>query len=221
MLEKLFNLNKLSECRVYSGYPDDTVGLLLFQLVLLFKPSRILETGFFNGYSALMMSRALSIIGEGKLISIDINDQARVMYNKYFGLNKGLENYSTLLIDDSADSKTKAKVKAGLKRQPGKYNTIDMFFIDGDHSEAGCRGDWDNYKDMLSPGALVIFHDYNQTGVKTVADEVISTGNYEYMHFPVYHNAMILRRKDYRANKQDAAVGYTAEIIYNIVNGAK
>ena len=36
---------------------------------------------------------------------------------------------------------------------------IDLLFIDGDHSEAGCRRDWQEWHGLVRPGGYVIFHD--------------------------------------------------------------
>ncbi len=36
---------------------------------------------------------------------------------------------------------------------------IDLLFIDGDHSEAGCLLDWSSWQWFLAPGGRVVFHD--------------------------------------------------------------
>ena len=36
---------------------------------------------------------------------------------------------------------------------------VDLVFIDGDHSEAGCRADWELWSPFVAPGGVVIFHD--------------------------------------------------------------
>jgi hypothetical protein len=37
--------------------------------------------------------------------------------------------------------------------------SVDMVFIDGDHSEAGCELDWASWRDFVIPGGRVVFHD--------------------------------------------------------------
>jgi hypothetical protein len=37
--------------------------------------------------------------------------------------------------------------------------SIDLVFIDGDHSEAGVRADWDGWHGLVEPGGAVVFHD--------------------------------------------------------------
>jgi len=36
---------------------------------------------------------------------------------------------------------------------------VDLVFIDGDHSEAGCELDWSNWRDLVVEGGYVVFHD--------------------------------------------------------------
>ncbi len=43
---------------------------------------------------------------------------------------------------------------------------VDLVFIDGDHSEAGCELDWESWRPHVRPGGSVVFHDAraDQTG---------------------------------------------------------
>jgi hypothetical protein len=36
---------------------------------------------------------------------------------------------------------------------------VDLVFIDGDHSEAGCELDWSSWRGLVSLGGRVVFHD--------------------------------------------------------------
>jgi predicted O-methyltransferase YrrM len=36
---------------------------------------------------------------------------------------------------------------------------LDLVFIDGDHSEAGCAQDWSMWRGFVAPGGHVVFHD--------------------------------------------------------------
>jgi predicted O-methyltransferase YrrM len=36
---------------------------------------------------------------------------------------------------------------------------VDLVFIDGDHSEAGCALDWECWSPFVAPGGTVVFHD--------------------------------------------------------------
>ena len=50
--------------------------------------------------------------------------------------------------------------------------SLDLLFIDGDHSYEGVKADWDAYKSLLRPGSIVVFHDIAWAeGVKRVVQE--------------------------------------------------
>ena len=50
--------------------------------------------------------------------------------------------------------------------------SIDLLFIDGDHSYDGVKADWEAYKEFLKLGSIVVFHDYGWAdGVKRVVYE--------------------------------------------------
>jgi predicted O-methyltransferase YrrM len=54
----------------------------------------------------------------------------------------------------SRDAATVAAVRTALSEQP-----IDLLFIDGDHSYAGVRADFELYAPLVRPGGLIAFHD--------------------------------------------------------------
>jgi predicted O-methyltransferase YrrM len=39
------------------------------------------------------------------------------------------------------------------------HDSVDLVFIDGDHSEEGVRADWDGWHGFVEPGGAVVFHD--------------------------------------------------------------
>jgi MMP 1-O-methyltransferase len=41
----------------------------------------------------------------------------------------------------------------------GWTGEVDLVFIDGDHSEAGCALDWSAWRRFVTPGGHVVFHD--------------------------------------------------------------
>lgn len=51
----------------------------------------------------------------------------------------------------------------GRSQEVGKETpekSIDLIFVDGDHSYAGVKGDIENWKDKVKEGGYLIFHDY-------------------------------------------------------------
>ena len=55
----------------------------------------------------------------------------------------------------------KINVLEGYSRDfVGKIPMLDLLFIDGDHSIAGCRFDYENYAPQLKSGGYLALHDY-------------------------------------------------------------
>lgn len=61
-----------------------------------------------------------------------------------------------------------------VKQVEGKLDSIDLLFIDGDHSYQGCLADWLAYRPFLARKATIIMHDIGwAAGVKRVIEERI------------------------------------------------
>ncbi len=58
---------------------------------------------------------------------------------------------------------------------------VDLVFIDGDHSEGGCRLDWELWSPLVAPGGVVLFHDAigpnALPGPRAVFEELFRTGD--------------------------------------------
>ncbi len=53
--------------------------------------------------------------------------------------------------------------------------SVDLLFIDGDHSYEGAKADWEAYKGFLNVGSIVVFHDWSWAdGVKRVILEDVT-----------------------------------------------
>lgn len=62
-----------------------------------------------------------------------------------------------------------------------KNNSIDLIFIDGDHTYEGCKADLIAYQSKLKKGGWMLVHDYHRggggghPGVKLAVDEIWGT----------------------------------------------
>jgi len=59
-----------------------------------------------------------------------------------------------IVYGDSHDPLTRQALLGVLKGRP-----VDVLFVDGDHSFAGVKADWEMYGPLVRPGGLVAFHD--------------------------------------------------------------
>jgi predicted O-methyltransferase YrrM len=60
---------------------------------------------------------------------------------------------------DSHSQESKDKLIANIKSRGFGTGTVDLLYVDGDHSEAGTEQDYLMYRDLVTPGGLILFHD--------------------------------------------------------------
>lgn len=112
----------------------------------------VIEIGSFRGQSINMLARALvQVDSESQLISVDPHleqplnlDQVRLSLAK-IGQDQRLIQYQCLSDDAWAHIKPAS---------------ASLIFIDGDHAYDQVVADFQNYRDVLAPGGILVFHDY-------------------------------------------------------------
>jgi predicted O-methyltransferase YrrM len=116
---------------------------------------RAVEVGVYEGSSALVLAGALPLAAELHLV-------------EPFG--SGMEWW-----EPADEQAVKAVVGRAARRRGGPELhwhvttseaaaadwrlPVDLVFIDGDHSEAACRLDWELWHPFVEPGGVVAFHD--------------------------------------------------------------
>jgi predicted O-methyltransferase YrrM len=131
--------------------------LSLLEMVRKLRPKVVMEIGTAQGGTLFMFSRVSD--PSARIVSLDLPDgpggggygEKRIPLCQAFALNgQKLE----LMRADSHDPKNLEKVKHWLKGEP-----IDFLFIDGDHSYAGAKLDFEMYGPLVRPGGIIAFHD--------------------------------------------------------------
>lgn len=128
----------------------------LYGLVRSMRPEVCVEIGSALGKSACHMGMALKENGRGKLYAIDPheatawNDEKAV--NSLEAMRKNLREYR---VSDQVEIVREYSGDAAR----GWSRTIDLLFIDGDHSYDGCKSDWDLFVPHMSKFGIVVFHD--------------------------------------------------------------
>ena len=144
-------------------------------------PRYVLEIGTASGGTLFLFTGIAN--PDATLISVDLPDgkfggkrpESMAQLFKSFG-KEG--QTIQLLRADSHDIGTLSKVKDLLAG-----NTLDLLFIDGDHSYEGVRRDFEMYSSIVRKGGLVAFHDIcegpteNVGGVPLFWREVKQKGN--------------------------------------------
>lgn len=100
--------------RMLSGHLQGRMLAMISQMV---RPSRILEIGTFTGYSAVCLAEGL--VDDGKLITIDVNEELKDRVCRYFE-RAGLSEKIDYRVGDA------------MAIIPSLDDTFDLVFIDAD-----------------------------------------------------------------------------------------
>ncbi|MGY6522239.1 MAG: O-methyltransferase [Mongoliitalea sp.] len=135
--------------RMLSGHLQ---GKVLELLVKMLRPRVILEIGTYTGYSGLCMARGLG--ADGKLITLDINDELEPMVRGFFE-RSGLDN------------KIDYRLGNALDIIPTLADSFDMVFIDAD--KANYNKYYELVIDRVNPGGIILADNVLWSGKVLVA----------------------------------------------------
>lgn len=124
--------------------------LSLAEAVKSIKPKTILEIGTCNGGTLFIWSNIASDL----VITCDLN-KTKVREDLYQKFPPAKSNCRVItLAGDSHDDGFLQTVKSSMDNRQ-----VDFLFIDGDHTEAGVRQDYEMYSPLVRSGGLIAFHD--------------------------------------------------------------
>ena len=115
----------------------------------------VLEIGSANGGTLFMIAKTMR--PDSRIISLDFGYTKfaglillakRILFSSFLSTGK-----VTLINADSHKDETRTKVIREMR------GTLDLLFIDGDHSYDGVERDFEMYKTLVKEGGLVVFHD--------------------------------------------------------------
>lgn len=120
-------------------------------------PRRILEIGTAAGGTLLLLSRVAA--ADALLVSIDMPEGGfGGGYNLLrSGLYRSFARRGQRIVLIRGDSHRQAVHKRLAAALDGEK--LDFLFIDGDHSAAGARQDFEDYAPFVRPGGIIAFHD--------------------------------------------------------------
>jgi predicted O-methyltransferase YrrM len=128
-----------------------------------------MEIGTFAGGSASLMSKNQKV---KKIISVDIGHPIKKEIPIKNVNNFKHDNCEYDYIEgDSKSEETIKKVYDLIKN-------ADILFIDGDHEYNAVIKDFENYKDLVSPGGFIVFDDYlddvHSPGVYPAVNDIVN-----------------------------------------------
>lgn len=127
----------------------------LIKLAFEHRVRRVLEIGTGRAGSTYFWSKLTSQMGgESLIVTVDENDIASdfvSLFDRSFASQKIIS-----IVGNSHDSEVVARVAQSVPPQ-----SIDLLYIDGDHSYEGVKRDFENYQKFCKPDGLICFHDIN------------------------------------------------------------
>jgi len=154
---------------------SEIAGLLEFVAAL--DPKTVLEIGTSNGGSLFLFARAAA--HDALIVSVDLPDgefgggYPRWRGSPYQAFAADGQHIQ-LLRADSHEPQTLETVRAALGRRQ-----VDVLFIDGDHTYAGVKQDYETYSPLVRDGGVIAFHDIvppNPDGPKPMEDFDLQSG---------------------------------------------
>ncbi|MCJ7653806.1 MAG: class I SAM-dependent methyltransferase [Dehalococcoidia bacterium] len=153
--------------------------LLLYRLGLQQPPGAVLlEVGSYLGASACFLAAAATEIGGGAKVHCVDTWQNQGMTegtrDTWAEFQANTRPYASLIVP-----------RHGLSVEVAKSFTesINLLFLDGDHSYEGCRADVEFWLPHLKPGGVLVMHDYGWAeGVRRTVRELIQSRQREPGH---------------------------------------
>jgi cephalosporin hydroxylase len=124
--------------------------LRLLEMVRALRPSNVCEIGAAGGGTAFLFAHAAA--PDATIISVDMNFSAARREAVASFARRGQR--IVCLQGDSHDSATLDAVRS---RMGGA--SLDLLYLDGDHSYEGVAADFQMYAPLVRRGGLVVFHD--------------------------------------------------------------
>ena len=127
---------------------------LLYQFLLGKKVKNVLEIGTQGGGTALLWAKLVQV-RQGHVYCVDQAFQPQMAYSE-----TEFKDRITEIKGDSHNSETIWKVREVIASNGG---FIDFLFLDGDHTRAGIKADFEDYSPLVKPGGFIAFHDILDT----------------------------------------------------------
>jgi predicted O-methyltransferase YrrM len=156
-LEELMTLASTGYLRTIVPVQRRSEILGLLDAVRTLRPKRVVEIGTANGGSLFLFTRVAA--EDARIISVDLpggafggseNEWKHPIWESFVTNRQAMR----VVRADSHSASTLERVKRELRREP-----IDFLMIDGDHTYAGVKRDFEMYSPLVRKGGIVAFHD--------------------------------------------------------------
>ena len=118
----------------------------------------VLEIGSYRGRSSILLAKAAAMAGEGRIHAVDPLSGGAASVN-----STGAENDYALLMRNLESAGVREQVEfhhcTSAELAASWTEPLRLLWIDGDHSFAGAKTDYDAFAGRLADGAIVALHD--------------------------------------------------------------
>jgi predicted O-methyltransferase YrrM len=138
-------------------HSDADIGVLLEAAA---GASRVVEIGVYEGASAVALGAALPAGAELHLVD-PFGAHPDALPSDWGASEWATRRAVTRALRRRADGGPRVSWHVALSHDVAAAwsQNVDLVFIDGDHSEAGCALDWSAWRRLVAPGGHVVFHD--------------------------------------------------------------
>jgi len=174
--------------RMISGHYQGRVLSLLSKIL---NPKRILEIGTFTGYATLCLAEGL--VNEGKIITIDINEELEDKVRGYFS-------------ESGFEDKIDYRIGNAVELIPDINEQFDLVFIDADKKNNGVY--YDLIFDKLKSGGIILvdnvlwsgkvltnINDTDTSNISTFNQMVTNDARVEKLILPIRDGIFVIRKK--------------------------
>jgi predicted O-methyltransferase YrrM len=174
----------IRQARKIDGWLLNGESRFLFSAARLIKaPNVIVEIGAWHGKSTVLLCRGSLAGDKVPIYSFDLfalkgsdadvyREHVRAQEHTY--LNIWQRNVARA----GASSLAHPVVGCSWETAAQVVAPIGLLFVDGDHSAEGVMQDWRAFSPRLAEQAIVMFHDYDKSGVRGAVDEVAMGWNF-------------------------------------------
>lgn len=207
MINPLYLLRQQFILQRIKGYKKIEGWLTVYEAQSLYQTARklrkqnsiIVEIGSWKGKSTYCLAKGLR---HGTVYAIDPFDGSGEpgsfeLYQQRKGPTPLLDQFSNTMTELGVIGKIRTLVGPS-ERFTGQIVSIDLLFIDGDHSKEACDRDFENYAPFLLSGGFLLFHDFDpqrpQLGPTwVIQNKVLLSPQYEFVG--LFDSLWVCRKK--------------------------
>jgi predicted O-methyltransferase YrrM len=139
---------------------------LLFELARGVPPGRVIvEIGTYRGRSAVALALGSLAGPQARVYAIDPHAPFVGVFGGHFGPEDQAALYRNLTRAGVGHVVAVLCATSQAMARGWPERNVGLLWVDGDHSEAGVRGDYQAWRPHLAPGAVLAFHDADAPGV--------------------------------------------------------